>query len=113
LLRLEAAQERDDVDLQDVAGQQRHIRRDMRDQIGDQIPVDLDRKNRCARIGERQGQRPATGANLEKDVAWRGIDRGDDLSRPAGREKVLTEPFARPPERCQSRSPASVSFPRQ
>src|SRR5262245_19688782 len=86
----------------------------MPDEIGDQIAVDLDSENRRAGIGKRQRQRAAAGTDLEKDIAGSWIDGADDLTRPSGRQEVLTEPLSRPGRPRQSRSVGSLApSPRQ
>src|SRR5262245_22702284 len=113
LLRLEAAQERDDVDGQDVAREERHIRGNMPGEIRDQVAVDLHGEDWRTRIGQWQRQRPAARADLEEYIARRRIDGSDDLPRPARRQKVLTKPFTRPAGSGQSSSVSSIALPRQ
>ena len=52
---------------------------------GDDVP-----HQRC----ERSRERPPPGADFEKGVAGRGIERGNQLVDPRLLEEVLAEPFA-------------------
>jgi hypothetical protein len=73
-----------------------NIRRDLRRERRRQVAVDLD-GNDAGDVGrERTGQGAATGADLEKGIAVRRPERGNQLVDPGWFEKVLAESLARP-----------------
>jgi hypothetical protein len=88
--------DRVEVHVEEIASDDLNIRRDLPREIGREVAVNLDGDDAGDVWRERACQSAATGADFEKGIAGRRLERGNQLVDPGWFEKVLAESLARP-----------------